>query len=144
MNTRGDYALSFARRKKAQPITEAALMAALNIHVNYSFRSTVARRAGSLLVRLWQYWFSRLPQEPSRAPATRGAATLYRRLKPPCDVPMNWRQYLSSAPEWNISEIYFFEALSCESRQMNRVRLAASPPICPTCPFVGISLRYQL
>lgn len=30
-------------------------MAAFNIRANYSFRSTVARRAGSLLVRLWQY-----------------------------------------------------------------------------------------
>lgn len=55
MNTPGDYALTLARRKKAQSITEAALMAALNIRANYFFRSTAARRVGSLLVRLWQY-----------------------------------------------------------------------------------------
>lgn len=103
----GNYALSFVRHKKARPITEAALMAALNIRANYSFRSAAARRrGGSLLARLWQYWFLRLTQEPNRA-AARGAAlssfkTTGRRF---------WwtaRQCLSSAPEWNSRDIFIF------------------------------------
>lgn len=90
--SRGDYTLSFARRKKARPIIEADMMTDLNIRANYSFRMAAARRGASSLIRLWQYISIRAPDTGIESGRD---SWRYRHLKSP-DRPflMNRSQYL--------------------------------------------------
>lgn len=108
-------------------------MAALNIRVNYSFLSTAARRAGSLTVSSIVAILILAPATgagPSSSDSWRGgmaaAATLYRRLKPPCDVPMNWPPIFVELQRQN--EIYAIPRFISSKRSVRRINRRSPLP----------------